>query len=494
MSEQQSSYRQIMKATSLFGGVQVFNIIISVIRSKFIAVLLGPSGMGILGLLTSSIGLVGGITNFGLGTSAVKDIAAANSTGDINRISTVVIVFRRLVWVTGLLGSFVVLILSPYLSRITFGNNNYTVAFIWISITLLFNQLSSGQLVILQGMRKLHYLAKANLTGSSIGLIVTVPIYYVWGLNGIVPGIITTAIVTLIFTSYYAQKERITSVDVSKAVTIAEGRKMLQMGFIINISFLLQAGAAFLLRIFIRHEGGIDQVGLYNAGFVLINTYAGLIFTAMGTDYYPRLASVAHSNALSKRTINQQAEISVLLISPILIAFIVFVNWIIILLYSRQFVPINDMIYWAALGMLFKAASWAISFLFLVKGGSLFFYNELSANIYILGLNIAGYFFFGLTGLGISFLIGYLIYLVQVFLISKARFEFLFNSDFIKIFGIQLLLLIFSFIAVKSTNNPYSYIFGITLILISTWFSYKELDKRIDIKQIIVGIREKFNI
>jgi O-antigen/teichoic acid export membrane protein len=214
----------------------------------------------------------------------------------------------------------------------------------------------------------------------------------------------------------------------------------------------------------------------------------------MGTDYYPRLASVAHSNALSKRTINQQAEISVLLISPILIAFIVFINWIIILLYSRQFVPINDMIYWAALGMLFKAASWAISFLFLVKGGSLFFYNELSANIYILGLNIAGYFFFGLAGLGISFLIGYLIYLVQVFLISKARFEFLFNSDFIKIFGIQLLLLIVSFIAVKSTNNPYSYIFGITLILISTWFSYKELDKRIDIKQIIVSFREKFNI
>ena len=56
MHAQQSSYRQIMKATSLFGGVQIFQIIISVIRSKFVAILLGPSGMGIVGLLASTTG------------------------------------------------------------------------------------------------------------------------------------------------------------------------------------------------------------------------------------------------------------------------------------------------------------------------------------------------------------------------------------------------------------------------------------------------------
>ena len=97
----QSSYRQIFKATSLFGGVQVFNILLSIIRSKIIAVLLGPVGMGVAGLLTSTTALVGGITNFGLGTSAVRDVAAANESGHSNRISKVVTVFRRLVWITG---------------------------------------------------------------------------------------------------------------------------------------------------------------------------------------------------------------------------------------------------------------------------------------------------------------------------------------------------------------------------------------------------------
>ena len=104
MKENQSSYRQIMKATSLFGGVQVFNIVISIIKSKAVAVLLGPAGMGISGLLMSAIGLVSTITNFRLGNSATKDIAAAHATGNQSQIAKVIGVLRRLVWITGLLG------------------------------------------------------------------------------------------------------------------------------------------------------------------------------------------------------------------------------------------------------------------------------------------------------------------------------------------------------------------------------------------------------
>ena len=108
MNTQQSSYRQIMAATSLFGGVQVFQILIQIIRSKFVAVLLGPAGMGIVGLLTSTLGLISGLTNFGLGTSAVKDIAEARTTENETRIATVTIVLRRLVWISGTLGTIVV--------------------------------------------------------------------------------------------------------------------------------------------------------------------------------------------------------------------------------------------------------------------------------------------------------------------------------------------------------------------------------------------------
>ncbi|HJV77734.1 MAG TPA: oligosaccharide flippase family protein, partial [Paludibacter sp.] len=448
-----------MKATSLFGGVQVFQIIIQVIRSKFVAVLLGPAGMGIAGLLTSTLGLISGLTNFGLGTSAVKDIAEAHATENGARIATVIIVLRRLVWVTGTLGTVIVLVLSPLLSQLTFGNKEYTLAFVWISITLLFNQLTSGQLVLLQGMRKLQYLAQANLYGSVLGLVVTVPLYYKLGIDGIVPGIIITSIMSLLISRFFSKKIAVVPIKVSRIRTIAVSKNMLTMGFMISLSGFITLGASYLVQIFINRKGSATDVGLYNAGFVIINTYVGLIFTAMGTDYYPRLSAVAHNNELSTQSINQQAEIALLILAPILIVFLVFINWAIILLYSTKFIAVNSMIYWAALGMFFKATSWAIAFLFLAKGTSkLFFLNELSGNIYILILNVLGYYYLGLTGLGISFMVGYLVYLVQVFVIAKLKFEFSFDKAFVRIFIIQITLAISCFLAVKFLIQPYPYI------------------------------------
>ena len=219
MSDQQSSYRQIMKATSLFGGVQIFTIIISIIRSKFVAILLGPAGMGIVGLLTSTLGLLGSLTNFGLGTSAVKSIATAVGIGDEKKIGIVVSVIRRMVWMTGLLGLITTIIFSSLLSQLTFGNEDYTYAFIWLSSTLLFNQLSSGQLVVLQGMRKLKHLAQANLYGSFIGLFITIPLYYLWGIDGIVPGLIGSSVIALSMSWYFSKKIKLEKPSIKSTQT-----------------------------------------------------------------------------------------------------------------------------------------------------------------------------------------------------------------------------------------------------------------------------------
>lgn len=329
MNKHQSSYRQIMKATSLFGGVQVFQIIISVVRSKFVAILLGPSGMGIVGLLTSTTGLVAGLTNFGLGTSAIKNISEASATEDEHRISKVISVMRRLMWITGILGAVITLVFSPWLSQFTFGNKEYTAAFIWISITLLLNQLSSGELVFLQGLRRLQDLAKANVYGSAAGLIITIPLYYKFGVQGIVPVIIITALITLFFSWYFAKKIKIKKTKLTNEAIMVEGKSMLVMGFMISLSGLISIIVAYLLRIFINRTGNVADVGLYNAGFTIINTYVGMIFTAMGTDYYPRLSLVAKDNEQCSQNINQQSEIALLILAPVLIGFLVFISVII---------------------------------------------------------------------------------------------------------------------------------------------------------------------
>ena len=127
--EKTGSYRSIFKATSLFGGVQVYQILVSIVKSKFVAILLGPFGVGIQGLYTSALELVQTATKMGLLQSAVRDVSEANGSGDKQRINTVVSVLRKLVWFTGLLGMIAVIVLSPVLSKTTFGNYEYIVPF-----------------------------------------------------------------------------------------------------------------------------------------------------------------------------------------------------------------------------------------------------------------------------------------------------------------------------------------------------------------------------
>ena len=75
MDTSKRSYRQILKTTSLFSGVQIASVLISIAKSKFAAVLIGPAGVGIVGVLNSTLNVISGITKFGLDVSAVKEIA-----------------------------------------------------------------------------------------------------------------------------------------------------------------------------------------------------------------------------------------------------------------------------------------------------------------------------------------------------------------------------------------------------------------------------------
>lgn len=492
MAEDKKAYRQILKATSLFGGVQIFQILIAIVRSKFVAILLGPTGMGIMGLLTSTTGLVSGLTNFGLGTIAVKSISEAVALEDERKISEVVKILKRLVWLTGLLGMIVVLVFSSKLSVITFGNTNYKLAFIWISITLLFNQLTSGELAVLQSLRRLNYLARANILGSLTGLFVSIPLYYWLGVKGIVPVIIIMALATFLISHYFEGKVVLPKMDLSWGATILQGKKMMGLGFIFSLSAMVGLLTSFLIRVFISHAGGVDDVGYFTAGFTLVNTYVGMVFTAMGTDYYPALARVQSDNDQCRVNINQQSEIAILLLSPILIVLLVFVNIVIVILYSSSFLVISGMIYWASLGIFFKAASWAIAFVFLAKGkGKLYFWNELLGSLYMLVFGVIGFHQGGLTGLGMAFMVSFFLYLVQVYMVARKNYGFSFHSSFIKIFAVQFFLALMTFMAVNFLESPFSFIPGIALIAASSWYSFKELNRRIAFSELIQKLFKK---
>ena len=489
MSEQEkqtSAYRSIFKATSLFGGVQAYQILIGVIKSKFIAVLLGPAGMGIQGLYQSAIHLIQSASSLGLSQSAVRDVSEANGSGDTKRIGLTVAVVKRLVWITGLLGLVLTAALSPLLSKVTFGSYDYTIPFVILSIILLLDQLSAGQKVILQGMRKLKFLAKSTAIGATVGLIVSVPLYYLFGIKGIVPTLILNSVTMLCLSWYFSRKITVEDVKVTNRQTLEQGKTMMKMGVAMSISAIMVTLISYLLRGFIRHEGGIEQVGLFSAGFVLVNSYVGMVFNAMATDYYPRLSEVNHDNEKCREVMNQQGEVAILILAPILVSCMILMPFIVRLIYSDKFLPATDYILWAVLGMMFKALSWTLSFGFLAKAESkLFIINEVVTNIYSFGLSLVGYHFYNLAGLGMAFVLTYLIYSIQVYLIAKKRYEFSFASSFKKVFSIQLLIVVSVFVLIYTCESGLRYIPLFLVFALCSAYSLKELNKRMDVVKAI---------
>lgn len=493
MSETQNSYRQILKATSLFGGVQVVNIVISIIRSKFVALLLGPLGMGIAGLLNSTLNVVSELTKLGLDTSAVKEIALFK-TKDKEKLQRIIIALRRIIWLTGVLSLIFTIAFSSFLSQLTFGNTNYTWSFVWISIALLFKQLTYGELAILQGFRKLKDLAKSNIYASLLGLFVVVPLYYFFRINGIVPAIIISAILSYMFSKYFSSKIKIKSIKLSNRQVFLEGRSMLKLGFMLSIRSSITLISAYAIQIFISYKGGVDQVGFYLAGFVIINSYVGVIFNAMQTDYFPRLAAIANDAEQLRNTVLHQAVIALLIITPIIIIFLTVAPIAIKLLYSKEFLMITVFVSWGMFGTLFKAVSWSMGYVILAKGDSkIFIKTAILFNSLFVTLLILGYYLYGLLGVGVAFFIYYILHLIIIKLITFYKYDLYFNTSFNWLFLLCLLMCSATFTLSFMTATTIKYSLMSLLVIISLAFTLYELNKRINIKALVQKILKSKN-
>lgn len=409
MSKNRGEYRGVFKATAILGSVQLFNILIAVVRNKCISILLGPAGMGIMGLLTSATGTITGFTNLGITFSAIKNIASAYEKGDYTTLGKVLYVLQRCIWTTGLLGAIICLSLCRQLSQWTFGNTDFTISFAFLSISLFLTQLTNGNLLILKGCRNINYYAKANVWGNFLSLFITVPLYFWLGIDAIVPTLILFSISTFLCAYFYRSRLRLVQIRTERGEFKEISKDILIAGIAFSAAEFFPLIASFYIRTFISNNGGLTDVGLFSAGFAILNGYVGMIFTAMSTDYIPRLSAVSDDDHQSELVINQQIEMSILLLFPLIVLFIIFGKLMILILYSSLFYPMIEMIYWGGLGMLFKVPNWCFGCILIPKRESkAYLYFSILSALFYLGMNMLLYSVWGIKGLGISFLLSHI--------------------------------------------------------------------------------------
>ena len=354
MMEKQNSYSHILKYTSLFGGVQVLSILVGLVRNKLVALILGPMGMGLLALFSSTIKLVGDSTNLGLSISAVRNMSGAYDCGDHEHLLRSISVFRHWSLLTSLFGMLVCIVLSPLLSSWTFSFGDHTLHFVLLAPVVALTTFSTGELAILKATRRLRDIAENSVYAMLVTLFVSVPIYYFFGYKGIVPSLLLVILLQTIIVMRYSLRAYPFRLNFSRAL-LGEGCGFLKLGVAFVIAGMAGSGVEMAIRAYISNVDGVDTVGLYNAAYVMIFTYVGTVFTAMETDYYPRLSSISKLGREFNLTVNKQIEVSLHLVSPMLVFFILAMPVLLPLLYSGKFLPVLPMMQVAALAMYARA-------------------------------------------------------------------------------------------------------------------------------------------
>ncbi len=408
-----SSYREIFKVSSIVGGTQVIVLLIGMLKSKVLAVLVGPTGTGLVNLYTTTTSLVGVIAGLGIRSSGVRQIAIANASGDRERLAKTVMVLRWTVRATGVAGGLAVLLFCRTLSFAQFGDDLHVAGMALMSLVLVFDGISGGQSALLQGMRRIRDLAKCRIIGAVIGTITSVIILGLWRENGILPLIIVGSFSSIVISWFYARKVHVPKVTINKKELGAELRGLVGLGFASMVAGLMGTATSYVSRVLITRDLGIEGVGLYAASLALSTVSIGFILQAMGMDLYPRLSAAANDNKEMNRLVNEQTEMGLLLSGPAVLATSALAPYIIMILYSAAYLDAVDVVRWQILGSTLKVVAWPIGTIQLAKARKgAFIATEIVNGVATFILLYLGIKMFGLVGAGIAAFVSYGIFLL----------------------------------------------------------------------------------
>lgn len=476
-------YKQILKSTGVIGGSQVITVVIGIIKTKFIAVLLGPAGFGLVGLYQSIVDLVRSVTSFGIDFSAVRDIAESSGDdeggGKVTR--TYAVVYRLTMW-TGLLGMLITAVFSPLFSQYTFGDNTHTFLICLISVTLVIDSISGGKSALIQGMMQINKLAKVKILLSIFSLFISIPLYYFYNISAVVPVIIINSLLSLVLFSHFSEKLDYKSFRIKIREVFTEGLGMIRLGFYTSFVTFLGMVAMYLVKVFVIKKGGIGSVGCFQAAWSFSVTYIGAVLTAMAADFFPRLSSVNKNTEKVREMVNEQTQMALFLAGPIIISMLTFMPFLINLFYSQEFTPAIHILQWQILGDFMKILSWPIGMILLAKNISRFFvFVEILWLLLFMGGVYVGWDFFGLDVTGISFLASYGIYYLVVFAVVSRIAGFRYTSKTILFALVYGLIAFFSFLNGLLLTGLVRYLIGAVLVVLSCSFSFYYLNKYTDV-------------
>lgn len=413
-------YRSIMKGTVLFGGTQMVSIVANVLRGKMVAILLCAGGLGISSLYMNTLMPLQQFFAMGMPIAVVSAIAAMQTDDAEGRrkVNAQITAFRRSLFVLAMLGAAFMVGTAPLLSEMSFGNYDNTTAYMLLAIALVFLIMESGETAVLQSRRQMKQVAMRNVVNALASLFVGVPLYWWLGVGGIVPAIILSTMTVWTYSRLQTRRLHRGQADAEAANQASDpaevssrqswretwrlSRDIISLGFFMMIAALLGNITNYFINNTIRYFGTIDDVGLYSASTSITSQYVGLVFAAMATDYYPRLAATIGSIGEVRRLIRQQLELVLLIVAPLVAILIVTAPLLIRILLTEQFLPLTGVVRLTGLAIICKAACFPLDYVSMAYGNKRYFFwmEGVWCNLKTFVFIVVGYKFWGIMGIG----------------------------------------------------------------------------------------------
>ena len=421
-----NSYRQILRSSSIIGGASVINILVSLIRTKVAAVVLGPAGVGMIGLLQALMATASTVSALGFSTVGTRQVAEAVGADDA---ASVAVARRALFWGTlGLAtaGAVVFWCLRDLLAVRALGDAGQAAAVGWLAVGVALTVASGSQVALLTGLRRIGDIARVSVLSALLSTVIGVAALWWWGERGVLVFVLAGPLASFVLGHWYVS--RLPKIDGRRTPLpqlIEQWKTLARLGAAFMVAGLVATVGALAVRVLIQRKLGVDALGQFQAAWVISMTYIGFVLGAMGTDYYPRLTAVIKDKAAANRLVNEQTEVALLLAGPVLIAMLGWAPWVIHLLYSREFSEAVTVLRWQVLGDVLKVASWPLGFVILAAGaGRTFMLTESFAIAVFLGLTWWAIPLMGVEASGVAFVGMYLAYLPVVFLLARYRTGF----------------------------------------------------------------------
>jgi PST family polysaccharide transporter len=421
-----NSYRQILRSSSIIGGASVINILVGLARMKVAAVLLGPAGVGLIGLFTNLVATATGVAGLGVGTVGTRQIAEAAGQGEPRHVW---MVRRALFWLTlglALMGGLAFWLLRNVLAERVLQDASLAGALGWLSIAVALGVAAASQTALLNGMRRIGDLARVSVWSAVLSTLAAIAALWWWGRGGIVVYVLAVPVASFLLGHWYVSRlPRGVHAKAAASGLSEQWRIMLRLGFAFMVAGLAGTVGQLAVRTLVQRELGADALGHFQAAWAISMTYIGFVLGAMGADYYPRLTAVIQDPAAVNRLVNEQTEVALLLAAPVLLAMLALAPWVIRLLYSAEFVEAVEVLRWQVLGDILKIASWPLGFILVAAGaGKTFMATEWLA----MGLFFVFSFLLlpvmGIAATGAAFFAMYVIYLALVWALAVRRTGF----------------------------------------------------------------------